>query len=1097
MANKGKKKSKTSSDADGIDLFNEYLSGENGEAANDVPQDQVIQEIFSAKETVHADDAIDYEGIDELADEEDLDDISGDGFPVVSSEPDATEQQAEQDFDDIFGGGDDDDQMDSQNNRLLDGHLDNDPLMGDDGFGNIGIGDIYQENFEDEDSSRKRSMEEDQDYEAKRARLERAVKKLESRQSKRNLRYYYPTFKAGKVFNNHELFITEPQYYSFSVPPIMTKPKPLVPTKVSLQPDFDQRKVFRTGKYPYNYTSQRPNVTEITSNDIRLLESIQENGGLDAKKLVPLSYLQRDGTNDDKFREFSKDLILAVTDWDDEAIINGASKSTATKPSNQKGSSINLDLTDEVEEEEEDENIFNGHIDTELIKLDMNDPNLLFENLKPNTKIKEKLRQLASIPSSNKLLNLKFNISNDKQYEIFKSNYNVKVRSQIGNLNIEHSVPALRLQSPYYKVKLTNDEARSFHRPRFTVRPGTLISFSKVKARKRKKDKGKTSKELFAKSTDLTAGDNTTIISMEYTEEYPMILSNYGMGSKLINYYRREKPDDNSRPKAPLGETHVLGVEDRSPFWNFGYVEKGDFVPTLYNNMIRAPIFKHETKSTDFVLVRSQGGGNHQKYYLKSLDHIFSVGHTFPSVEVPAPHSRKVTNTSKNRLKMIVFRTMNKKGRARINVKDISHHFPDQNDMQNRQRLKEFMEYQRHGEDQYYWKIKNRDTAPEEESIRMMISPEDVALLDSMQAGQQLLDDLSIFLNEEQEKAKVNKEKIQQLEADKENEDDSTTKGKEKDKKKERKEKKEDAEEGIDEQLTSWNLTKNFVSANQAKSMLQLNGEGDPTGIGIGYSFLKTSQKSSFSPLFPPPKENVPKSNQAAYQARLYEEEITRIWYTQRKSLTVDRGKSLQSIYEEYKPLDHDQYLKKKYEDVNSDLTKGNKTLKINRRSRDKNGIVQRKVEVIKDPRIIKAYLKRKKQIEDDLIKNTDLEDILPTNDKELNKIRKKALEEKLANLERRAKHHKGRKSATAKDPLQSVLAAGGKAIDANTVVLPDGSYAIRGKGIGKGKSTTRRCAACGAFGHIRTKKSCPLYNQTQGGTIDIKPPEESGQLEM
>lgn len=27
-----------------------------------------------------------------------------------------------------------------------------------------------------------------------------------------------------------------------------------------------------------------------------------------------------------------------------------------------------------------------------------------------------------------------------------------------------------------------------------------------------------------------------------------------------------------------------------------------------------------------------------------------------------------------------------------------------------------------------------------------------------------------------------------------------------------------------------------------------------------------------------------------------------------------------------------------------------------------------------------------------------------------------------------------------------------------------------KGKGVGKGKSTTRKCATCGAIGHIRTK---------------------------
>ena len=34
----------------------------------------------------------------------------------------------------------------------------------------------------------------------------------------------------------------------------------------------------------------------------------------------------------------------------------------------------------------------------------------------------------------------------------------------------------------------------------------------------------------------------------------------------------------------------------------------------------------------------------------------------------------------------------------------------------------------------------------------------------------------------------------------------------------------------------------------------------------------------------------------------------------------------------------------------------------------------------------------------------------------------------------------------------------GATIIDANTVMLPDGSYVIGGKGIGKGKSRTRRC---------------------------------------
>lgn len=1123
----------------------------------DIPDDQMIDDIYGARSTVHADDAVDYEDIDELADMDSDGASNGPGDGASQSGAGASGQydnggiggdqvddggdldaqaQANQEFEDMFGDGpgmaedlhgldlDVDLEMAVDHNRLLAGGLENDHLL-DDGLGGImemygddadaGPGDgpvdgarthedlaVASGSNSRSSGARARASARSPSSSARStAALRAIVARLEVTQTKRNLRYFCPGFKRGRPYNNHKLFLPEAKYYRHTVPPVALKPKLLVP-KVTFEVDYDQRRVFKTNKYPSHHDAGASHVSAILEHDLLLLEKIAENHGVFSRKLVPLPYLTKDGSGDNQFGGYGKDLVVATADWDDEAIIDGTngtegpsgSANGATNGATGAGAGARASAraigsgasgpSGPTDVEYDDDDIFSGQVSSPTVQLDMNDPNLLFERAQPPTS--DKSRASALVPITDKMLQARFNVSNDTQYELFNSNYNVKVRSQIGNLNIEHSVPALRLQSPHYRVKLTKEEARAFHRPKFQVRPGSLMSFLKLRARKRKKDKGKTPKELFSRTTDLTGGDNSTIIGMEYAEEYPMVLSKFGMGSKLINYYRRERPDDNSRPKAPLGETHVLGVEDRSPFWNFGHVAKGDFVPTIYNNMIRAPIFKHEKKATDFLLIKSQGGGTHQRYYLRNLDHVFGVGHSFPSVEVPAPHSRKVTNTSKNRLKMVVFRTMNKKGKARILVRDISHHFPDQNDMQNRQRLKEFMEYQRQGEDQGFWKIKNRDTVPSEESVRSMISPEDISLLDSMQAGQQLLEDLGILLSEEQEKeralalARAGLEKDKDLAPEK---DPSAASSKDK-KKRDKKEKEE--EEGIDDQLTSWNLSRNFILANQTKSMLQLTGEGDPTGIGIGFSFLKTSQKSAFTPFYPPPKENVPKSSQAAYQQRIYDEEINRIWYTQRKSLTVDgAGRSLGQIYNEYKPVDHQKVLRKKYDEANADW-KGKKALKIHRRFRDENGTVQRRVEVVSDPRLIKAYLKRKKQIEDDLIKNTNLEDIIPTNDKELNKIRRKALEEKLANLERRAKHNKGRKPAVSKDPLHNAIAAGGKAIDANTVLLPDGSYAFGGKGIGKGKSTTRRCAACGAFGHIRTKKSCPLYSQTQGGKIDI-----------
>lgn len=1103
MAKKDKKAPNKLNDANGDNAYRSYINNQ------DIPDDQVIESIFNERKTQHVEDAVDYEDIDELADEvedENLElpkntaDDSQEIHDFGIEEEDKQQEHAEQEFDDIFGEDNNEFGLvheDNDNHNIFKDLNDNNHLMNDDGMTELNM-EIFDDSISSSLQKRPNRLQSVEERKIKRQKLERIVEKLEKKRAQRHMEYYYPFFSKDKSINFHQTFLPSPAYFKTIPPPIAQKEtiKPLIPNKIKLEPDLDQKKLFKSKKLISRSSGTQgrgeSSIVNISSKDEEIIENLKKNNDW-SSYVKEIDFFARDSSNYDKFSSFSKDIILSTTDWDDDTIINAGSKNMNLKPPNKEKENLDFDLYD-------DDHIFNGQIDEKILKLDMNDPNLLFI---PDKKIE---KSKAIVPMNEKLMEFKFNVSNDKAYELLKNNYNQRVRSQLSNLNIEHSMPALRLQSPYYKVKLNKDESRMFHRPKFMIRPGTLISFSKLKLRKKKKDRGKSAQEIFNKSSDLTVSDTGSIIGMEYSEEYPHLLSNFGMGSKLINYYRKERPDDTSRPKAPLGETHVLGVEDRSPFWNFGEVAPGDFVPALYNNMLRAPVFKHEMKNTDFLLLRSQGCGNHQRYYLRNINFMFAVGNIFPAIEVPAPHSRKVTNTSKNRLKMIVFRAMNNNNESRVSVKDISHHFPDQNDMQNRQRLKEFMEYQRHGDDQGFWKIKNSDVVPTEDEIRAMVSPEDICILDSMQHGQQVFDDTILLFDEELKKDEIKKEKEKKdkkeeilddeneervdngksIEREKEKEKD-----KEKDKEKEKEKEKirrprdtETTEFDLEEELTPWNSSRNFVNANQTKTMLQLNGEGDPSGIGLGFSFLRSTQKNTFHPLIPPPKESVPKNNTAAYQQKLYEAEIKRIWYSQRSSL-VDHGNgsNLDVIYNEYKPINHSEFIKKKFKEVDKAFSNG-KVLRITRRFRDENNIVRRRVDTISDTRLIKAYINRKKQIEDEMLRTAEVDDIIPTNDKELNKIRRKALEEKLASLEKKAKQNKLKKPI--RDSLHAAAAAGGTIIDANTVMLPDGSYFIGGKGIGKGKSKTRRCASCGAFGHIRTNKSCPLYNQTNGGTIPV-----------
>lgn len=914
-ANGGKKNGLAPQSED--DAYNSLFSGDLGSFD--------INKVIGSGDmkTQHADDAIDFEDEDELADDE------------LPEEEEPSNKHNLQ-------GDDNDDFMKELESEAKPNDTDSqfDKLFGDnidDGFGG-------SQGFEDTDASTLKAKEHKEKEDRKKLEEQKRLEKIKEQEDREQqkfqeglLKFYYPAFKKNSILPMNSIFGPKPKKYEYQQPGVM---KPLLPTKTQLEVDTDERRIFKS----------------------TLSHSTQTDG----KRIIPIEddVLENQVTQKKTKIELDEDLMLATFDWDYDTIVGGDEPEPKIK-----AKSGNFNFADEDINDYDDDEIFDGQLQTKL-QLDMNDPNLLFLDEKDRIVRKQ---QVPTIPTNEKLLFSKFNISNDNNYDLLKENYHSKIRSTIGNLNIEHSMPAIRLQSPYYKVKLTKDQLRNFHRKHFRVRPGQVIQFSKLKVRKRKKDRGKEIKELFNKTTDLTLADTGQTLLMEHSEQVPIVLPNFGMGSKLINYYRKKDEEDISRPKLSIGETHVLGVQDKSPFWNFGFVEPGNIVPTLYNKLVRAPVFKHEVANTDFLLIKSTGGGVSQKYFLKNITHLFAVGQLFPVVDIPGPHSRKVTTASKNRLKMIVFRVLKRSPERRLLVKDISAHFPDQNDMQNRQRLKEFMEYQRSGEDQGFWKLK--EDLPNDR----LISPEDLTLLEAMQVAQQQMEDLEFYSNEE-----------------------------------------------LNDELALWNLTKNFINATQGKAMLQVHGDLE----GKSFSFLKTSMKGGFKSF-----ESNGHSYNVALQQKAYDEEISKTWYGQQKRLSEKSS--------------HIEELGDSEEDLGMTTKKDQpvKFLKITRMVRDKNGILQRKHEIIKDENVIRAYIKRREKLDEDIMP----EDITVTNDEEKNQKAKKLLEEQLAKLQKNQERRNARKA---------------------------NKENLGGKGIGKGKSTTRRCATCGAIGHIRTNKSCPMYDE-------------------
>ncbi|TDL28234.1 TAF1, transcription initiation factor TFIID, subunit TAF1 [Rickenella mellea] len=673
----------------------------------------------------------------------------------------------------------------------------------------------------------------------------------------------------------------------------------------------------------------------------------------------------------------------------------------------------------------------------------------------------------------------KFNLSNDHLYEVSKDGHRHRVRQTFGQLVVQHAYPAQKLQLPFYKTRLSKHEARSFHRPALQFPANIEIRFNKVRTAKKKKDKAgrKVGKggdvgEGLRKTTDLTLKDTSNFVLWEFSEENPPIISNFGMGSVLVNYYRKMDDKDEHIPKADLGEPFVLEPGDESPFMKFGYVYAGQTIQALYNNLIRAPIFRQKPYPTDFLVVRSTIRGE-TKYYIRDLKHLFVVGQTYPVNEVPGPHSRKITSTIKNRLQIIAFKLLRKSQGERLKISRLMKYFPDQNELQMRQRLKEFMEYHRRGPHQGFWRLKENVTIPSDQDMLKMVVPEQVVLSESMQVGQRHLQDAGYGAA-----------------ADNAKDDDESNLS-------------------VEQQLAPWITTKNFQQATQAKAMLRLHGEGDPTGRGEAFSFIRVSMKDIFVRAGEDYEQkmaeadNRPKSAHrynVAEQQTVYKSEIERIWKAQFASLSRKDEPQLTAEDEERVVQQQKQSRpKSKYEEFDlppiaaspagmgmgmatpgvpaaapspafsrgSSLDRevslgpdtGHKVLRIKRMVDGETNI-----EIVRDPAVIRAYVRRRQIIEEEA---TMADSLAPTGDEEKDKRAKKRLEEEIARMKKNQERRLHRKNA-------KIAKEGGTPMQLNRPMKPD---------------TTRRCGHCGQMGHMKTNRKCPRWAEFNSGAPPIASP--------
>ncbi|KAF2927800.1 transcription initiation factor TFIID subunit 1 isoform X2 [Oryza sativa Japonica Group] len=334
----------------------------------------------------------------------------------------------------------------------------------------------------------------------------------------------------------------------------------------------------------------------------------------------------------------------------------------------------------------------------------------------------------------------------------------------------------------------------------------------------------------FRKKSDLSVKDGHVFL-MEYCEERPLLLANAGMAARLCTYYQKTSPSDQTATSLRsnsdgLGTMLAIDPADKSPF--LGNIRSGSHQSCLETNMYRAPVFPHKVATTDYLLVRSPKG----MLSLRRIDKLYAVGQQEPHMEVFSPGTKNMQNYILNRILVYVYREFRAREKPGIIPQIRADELPIQPPITEaivRKRLKHCADL-RKGPKGHLFYIQRPDfRIPSEEELRRLLTPENVCCYESMQAGQYRLKHLGI-------------EKLTQpvglASAMNQLPDEAIELA---------------AAAHIERelQITSWNLTSNFVACtNQDKEnieRLEITGVGDPSGRGLGFSYVRVTPKAPVS----------------------------------------------------------------------------------------------------------------------------------------------------------------------------------------------------------------------------------------------------------
>jgi len=443
-----------------------------------------------------ADDAIDYEDIDlsddELPDEEALPSSGGGG-----DGPGLTDDN---DTDDLFGENLPSSPLGADGDLASSPHpldADEDDRMHVDGPPRESLADLIALNFGDH-GAKPSDANQDPNIPPPAESLAEAVKQA------------FPGFKEKAVLPWNQILRPKQAHWLAKKPAKV--PKPLVPTKLSLELEADQEKLFRISGPASSSVYQR--IREAEARGLICLEEAEPLEQAD----IEVFNLDDESDSEAVGGYTLRDIALVCDDWD-SMIHLGDALSAQPSASAARADSVpdNMLIKTELDGDDEDwdrmfldappkkrrreipkglppiprftaPNFDNFEEATsklgKRVILDMNDPYLLIDDVESERVAKRRKVQHKTVRMANgrlgRELSQRFNFSSDTAYDALKENAQSKVRATLASIPVEHSMTAKRLSWPHYKVKLSASDPHSYHRPQFHPRkdPSTPSSSS-------------------------------------------------------------------------------------------------------------------------------------------------------------------------------------------------------------------------------------------------------------------------------------------------------------------------------------------------------------------------------------------------------------------------------------------------------------------------------------------------------------------------------------------------------------------------------------------------------------------------------------------